>query len=337
MANLRVWIFDRISESFKLFKNNFLSLVLPLVIYELITLVVISTIFMILLFNFIDLNIIFSWNYKEILFNIFTNSTIITFISIFILLILLYIILITPFYIWTIKWIKQSYDKIKVTPKENIIYGFKNILNSFRVYWYIFAYVALIPCLIFIVWWLLYLYWSLGLGNQIFIGMWIGVIILWVILFLIFSIYRWFKTSFVFSRIIDKDNYSKDEFKYSISITKFNWWRIFWNFILIGIFISIITAIVWWVIEILNYYLNPESLSSLNTNISSYDIDDFIKEFSEFNLFSFILSLLTTFINTILWIFIYVFAYVFYKHLEIENWEILIGDAKSKSNKESEL
>jgi len=120
-----------------------------------------------------------------------------------------------------------------------------------KTYWYIFAYIALIPSFIFIIWWLLfnasYYIWNYDLLKQL----WIVMIIVSVILFIFFAIYRWTKSKFALYSAVNDDAFTKENFHYSIIITNNNWWRIVWNYLLLGIIIYIFSLLFWSIISIL--------------------------------------------------------------------------------------
>jgi hypothetical protein len=66
-------------------------------------------------------------------------------------LFLVYLLLYIPVFLGLIKTIQQVYNNEAVKIQKNIYYGFSRLWLSMKTYWYIFAYVALIPALIFIV------------------------------------------------------------------------------------------------------------------------------------------------------------------------------------------
>ncbi|MDQ7009192.1 MAG: hypothetical protein Q9M94_02780 [Candidatus Gracilibacteria bacterium] len=327
-------VLDRIEQSFELFKNNFLELFLPIFLYTLGTITIfmnISNYFGVKYLN----NIFGDMDKNNISENMnwlsYSNEMIIG-IYIFVILIVLYLTLYIPFLLATIKGIKQGYNGEKVTAKENVIYGFKNLLNSFRTYWFIFAYVALIPALIGIVGGLLFIYGSFNENSNLeLIGGIISVFSL--ILFIFFSVYRGIKSKFAMNSAIDKNEFIKEHFDFSIEITKTQWWRILGNFLLIGIIISLVSGVFNSIVglfggsfdfninSVLELKENPDPekiISLVNSTIESYSpITNFIK------------NTLDNIISTSIIVFTLIFSYILFKRLEIED---TIAESKEEKN-----
>ena len=317
-------VFDRIEQSFELFKKNFIELFLPIFLYTFWTITIFTSIFSYFWLKYLQE---FSKNFNEskIAENmdwLNYSSEIIIWVSVFIILIILFVAIYIPFWLGTVKWIKQAYNWEKVTTKENIIYWFKNIFNSFKTYWFSFAYVALIPALIWIIWWLLFIYWNFN-NNSSFEQVWWSISMFAIILFIFFAIYRWIKSSFYISSAIDKNEFTKENFYFWINITKDKWWRILWNFILVWLIVSLVTwvlnTIIWLVgssfdidtnsLLNLKENWNPEELMNIvNTTLDSYS-----------PVLNFIKSTLENVVSTISTIFILIFTYIFFKRLEVEN------------------
>lgn len=317
-------VFDRIKQSFELFKNNFVKLILPLFVYSFATITIFMSIVSYFWMKYIQE---FSKNFDESKMSenldwLNYSSEIMIWVSVFIILIILYLILFIPFWLATIKGIKQAYNWEEIITKENVIYWFKNIFNSFKTYWYAFAYVALIPALIWIIWGFLVIY-GMQFWDNNYIQIWTLISICALIFFIFFLIYRWIKSSFYMSSAIDKNEFTKENFYFWINITKDKWWRILWNFLLIWIIVNLIiwvlNSIIWLVgssfdIDInsllnLKENWNPEELMNLvNTTIDSYS-----------PILNFIKSTLENVVSTISIIFILIFTYILFKRLEIEN------------------
>jgi len=315
-------VLDRIEQSFKLFKNNFIELFLPIFLYTLWTITILMSV----------LN--YFWvKYMQTLFTDFDKTTqnldwmnysaeIVIWITVFIILIILYLTLYIPFWLATIKWIKQAYNWKKVTPKENIIYGFKNIFNSFNTYWYVFSYVALIPALTWIIWGFLSIYW-IQFWDKNFTQTGVSISIFALIFFIFFSIYRWTKSRFYMVSAIDKNEFTLENFNFSVKITKNKFWRIVWNFLLIWIIISLVSWLLNQIIWLLwsSFDFNIESLINLKENSSSEEIINLANEtISSYSpVTNFILNTLENIISTISIVFILIFTYFLFKRLEIED------------------
>ena len=317
-------VFDRIEQSFELFKNNFVKLMLPLFAYSFVTI----TIFMsVASYFWIEYIKRFSENFDESKISENLNwlnysSEIVIWISVFIILTIVYLTLYIPFWLATIKSIKQWYNWEEITVKENIIYWLKNIFNSFKTYWYVFAYVALIPALIWIAWGFLSIY-GMQFWNENYTQTWIIISSIALIFFIFFSIYRGTKSSFYMSSAIDKNEFTKENFNFSVKVTKNKFWRIIWNFLLIVLIIGWIT---WIINNIISWFgssfdFNIEYLADLKENWNIQNIINIVNETlnSYSPITNFILNSIETFIDTISTVFILIFTYILFKRLEIED------------------
>ena len=323
MTSIKRTILDRISNSFLLLRKNFLNIVLPLFIYQLLSFIIIFKVFFLIFYNYINS----SYAPKDSFFN---DPIFITIIIISILIFILHLIISTLIWISVIRSIKQAFDWEKPNPIENIIYSFKNILNIIKIYWHIFAYVFLIPACVFIFWWILNIC-GIYSSNDIFLYIWFLMLWISILLLITFSLIRLIKTLFVISKTIDLDDYSKEGFKKSVELTKNKWWRIFWNIIAIWIFIILIWAIITIIITIL--WLDPYSAEKslqiqksillwiLDTSYANVlkSMSGIFKTLSHTSLISFLWEFMNLLINIVLWIFIYIFIYVFYKDIQKES------------------
>lgn len=312
-------VFDRIEQSFSIFKDNFLWLFLPLFLYTTFTAVIFQNVSKYYWINFIQ-KIISNYDKDNLAGLLHYDSQAIIWLYVFVILFVLYLTLYIPFLIATIKWIKQAYNWEKINCKENIVYWFKNLFESFQTYWFSFAYVALIPSIIWIIWWILFIYWNYSWNSSIESSWW-AISIFALVLFIFFAIYRWIKASFYMSSAIDKNEFTKDNFNFSVKVTNNNWWRIFWNFLLIWIIISMISSILYQIIwlnwssfdysSLMNIWKNAkpeEIMNTANQTLNSYS--------PTVNL---ITSILENIVNTIWNVFILIFTYILFKRLEIEN------------------
>ena len=327
MLTVKENVLDRIEQSFELFTKNFKNIFLSYFIYKFVVSIVIWNVIYYWAMKYIDLDSFIDLDKTDtILVDLFSNSYFIIWVNLFLILILLNLILIIPFILGTFKTIKDSYlEKENISYIENIKYWFKNINNSFKTYWYMFAYVALIPSLAFIVWWLLLIWWKTE-NVDILFNIWSFILWFATVLFLVFSLYRWLKTSFSIVSAVDKDEYTKENFNNSVSITKNNWWRIVWNFMLLGLIISLIWWLFSWVIwifKISNFDFSildnlwADSLSPENIKVLT---DNLTKSATEFSIVNFLISIIELIIDICFIVFTFVFTYLFYKRLEFESW-----------------
>jgi hypothetical protein len=292
------------------------------------------------------------------------SSNAVLYIVIGIFFVIMYYILIISFQLATIKSVKDSYDGQKINIAENVIYWFKNLFNSFKTYWYIFAYVALIPAILFIIGWImvnLWFYEKLSDSTSI----WIFFLVFWIVLFLFFSLYRWLKSTFALYSAVDKNSFSRENFVESVSITHHNWWRMIWNFILLSIITSIVLWVIWVLLSIFTF-VSSSSTASTDENSQKYEKvmsnwnidkqyvialiiadelwDDVDKIYKDWNFdvnyivnnlskssyfqvsFSDVFSsTINLFVSSLWEIYLFVFIYVFYRRLYFEKkWEEVI-------------
>ncbi len=321
-------VLDRIEQSFELFKSNFKVFFMPLFIYWIIATIftVIGTYFLVSKFQEILDSETIDWMG---FYDIFYNPQSMILISVAILLLLLYLILYIPFLLWLLKSISQAYNWEKADCKENLKYWFSHLMDSMKTYWYIFAYVALIPSILFIVGWILIIYWIQFDTAKIIVQL--GFFIVWisVILFLFFALYRWTKSAFWLQSAVDSNNYSLENFKQSVIITKNKFWRILWNFMLVGFIGWLVVWMIMWVIDSFgsSFWMWAETFFANIWQDSDNPWEQIQQALKEtLDSYSPIANIIT---NTLQWavkttfsIFLIVFTYILFKRLEIENNEI---------------
>jgi len=319
-TNIKEGVLDRIEQSFNLLfsnKENLWKLVLPIFLYKMIIGIVI--------WNFISFWLLGSLDVVNT--DIFSSPY---YVSIFFFVIVWFILYIT-FFIWfllaTIKWIKDTLEWKKINIQKNLKYWFDNLIKSFNTYWYIFAYITLWPFLFISIGWILivlsYYYWLSNLNNYWLYLMWFGFLFL-----LFFMLYRWTKSRFSIVSAVDYNSFTKGNFNTSIRLTKNNWWRIIWNYILLWIIVSIISSIIWSILslfstsifDIIDY---KKLLVDYNSNrINEQSINDTVNNikwfYNTFYLNNFIISIFNSFFENLILIFTLIFTFLFYKRLEIE-------------------
>lgn len=326
--NPKEWVLDRIEQSFELFKKWFFYITLPFFVYSLVSFVFFGALFLLFLWTWYISN--FTWVFDYI--NLVTPRNLIVF-SVLIIIFLTYIILYIPFFIFTVKVISDLYNwNENIDIKWNLSYSLTNFFSIFKTYWYIFSYVALIPALIFIFGWVLFnLGFFLELGDIYYRLGWLLMLIS-VLIFIFFAVYRWIKTTFSLYSAIDKTQYTKENFKNSVNLTNNKWWRVLWNIFLVAIIVSLLSWIISWFTSFFfswpsfwfETFMNLENLSSL---------------FSWFYIISFIIwGLVNLILETIWAMFILVFGFILYKRFELEalNWEWKVN-LNEKEDKNEEI
>ncbi|MFA5916696.1 MAG: hypothetical protein WC850_00495 [Candidatus Gracilibacteria bacterium] len=222
---------SRIKDSFLLFVKNFLGISLYYIIFVIIsgiTLSLLGNYIFSIAFKFVNVN-------KDVGIDANTYINIGYFAIIYGFIALSIAILKIPFYISLVKNIENSFNGELVNKNTNLKYGFTSIGKIFNTYWYIFKYVVLIPSLILII----------GL-LVVFVDQFIGtlIIILSLIVFIYFAIFRGLRSFLSLIYAIVYNDFSNDNFKKSIFLTKNNIGSIFWNIIGLAIFFWFIGFII---------------------------------------------------------------------------------------------
>jgi len=305
-------VLDRIEQSFEILKKAFVYLVAPFFVYYMFSFVFFALLILYFVFSWFFLSIFNTMDYNNF-FLFFSNPKIILLISLGMFFWLIYLLLYIPFFIYAIKTIWDFYKWAeKVDFKENFLYSLNRFLNIMKTYWYIFAYVALIPALIFILWGAIFNIGYFLKWDDIYKTIWWSLMWIWTFLFIAFAVYRWIKSTFSVYSAVDSDDFTRENFTVSIRITEKKWWRILWNVMLVWIIVWLLSWIASNFFSL--FFSNSSSLSSLSSNISS---QEFIKEFmSNFSYFNYFVSwFFEMFISTVGKVFILIFIYVFYKRL----------------------
>ncbi|MDD2907405.1 MAG: hypothetical protein PHH98_02070 [Candidatus Gracilibacteria bacterium] len=312
--NAGINVLDRIEQSFLLFKKGIKVLVIPFFVYYFISYAFFTIISIYFLSTGIVDSISETMNYNNF-FLLFNNPKVILLLVVAMFFGLIYLVIYIPFVIYAIRTIKNLYNDEVINYKENVLYSENKFFEIMKTYWYIFAYVALIPSLFFIV--------GGGIFNLGYFLNWddaykiIGGFLMGIgiFLFIAFSLYRGIKTTFAVSSAIDCDEYTIENFKKSVSITDNNWWRIIGNVILVGIIISLLSGVAKNIFSI--FFSSSSGIIDLVSNYKDKDaIANFLANFSYFNYF--ISGFFDLIISTIGKIFTIIFIYVFYKRLDFE-------------------
>lgn len=320
---------ERIKQSFSFMKNHFFTLVIPINIFYLVIYYIFNYIWM-YLFALIDTkNIDSELNYQLIIY-IFS-------------IILVYLTLEIWVVIWLFRTISDLDQEKEVNVEANYKYWFSNILNLFKTYYYIFIYIYLIPSLIFILWWIYFIYMqNNNLINLKMSSTWdiISIILWWILILILFSIYITYKSNkaiFWVVSAISNNNFEKENFDNSVSLTKWNWWRIFWNFLLIWIIISILTSIINWVFQI--YSLSQYDSLLTNFDLNNLNYNNLLKNLDVKRIFQqdFLQEIVWRIIYVFTTLFISIFTYFFYKRLEFEalNKDNIINNQENISQNNS--
>ena len=312
---------DRVEQSFILFKENIIPLSIPYIVFNIISIVLLPLIFTTIIGNFISLDQL-TWGEWQNL-----GIIIPLWVSIAIIFGLIYIVTLIPIQIGLFTGIKQAIYWETITPKENILYGFSHLSELiFKTYWYIFAYVLLIPSIIFITWGLSMIFWLSQNRNFAWFFSIIGYILISIsiIVGIIFMIYRGLRVKFAIITAVHKNNYSKENFEYSLKISQNKWWRIFWNLFWIWILGSLAIWIISQLIDALTSlgWNNFSYLSLLwnSKNISPDDVKVILDSMMQFSFMNFVNSIFQNILATLLAIFIMIFTYILFLRLSDDLW-----------------
>jgi hypothetical protein len=341
--NIKEWVFDRISSSLTIFKNNFKELFIPFFVYNFISITIVWTIAQYYFVN--SLASIDDYNNLDT-FSFLNNSAVVTSMAIWMFLFILYLIVYVYVLLSLMESIKQALKWEKINMTKNLIYWFENFWNSMKTYWHIFVYIAMIPSLLFILWWIMFNL-SYYLDTlPLLASIWWWLMIISALIFIVFSIYRWTKSKFALYSAVNSDEYTKENFLRSVKYTDWNWWRIVWNFILAWILVSLVGYIIsainwlisfwlWWGSDLMSW------LSEAFYNKDFSNIKDIVTVY--LNDFSFTAEILwnifDTFYKTIWNVFLIIFSYLLYLRLWIEyvnnNW--WNTSIENKTNEKVEL
>lgn len=150
-------------------------------------------------------------------------------------------------------------------------YWVTRLLRSFYTYYYIFIYIYLIPVIIFFIWWLMVIWdklTSVGGFVPYFSNVWFWLVIASAVLALVFSIYRWLRSTFSIYNAIESDEFTMINFEKSLVITKWKCLEIFWNLFAIWFIVWIISAIIWaifsWLLWSYHSSVNPDLINNLS-------------------------------------------------------------------------
>lgn len=310
MFQAKPWVLDRIEQSFTIFFKKPLQILLPFLLFHILMFILVPEILKFTLWETLI-------NQSNI------SHSIILLIYLWVAYGMIYLILVLPITYATIKTICETILGENTKIEKNIWEGFSKLGKVFKVYWFIFAYAYLIPALCFIAWGFIMLGWMLW-NNEMMQNTW--MILMWLssIYALIQGIYRWLKTSFALPSAIYNKNYEKNNFHLSVNITDGKWWRILWNYLLVGIIWWLMIGLISGLIESFgalgsNY---GDIFSSLSQEKENFNIEEsmqvMLKSTLEFSVFAFIASILNTILDTLLGVFALVFSVVFYLRLRDE-------------------
>lgn len=277
----------------------------------------------------------------------FFNPINIAIVWLFLLMFLLELFIYIWVYLWLIKTAKDLYNGVDVNFEDNIFYWFKNILNSFVIYFQIFLYVHLFPLILFSTWiWFIiieitnwsqwwfewffnWLKYSDLIHGQFFIY-WIWMIILALLTSIYFLIYRWFKSSFAIFQAIDKDDYSIESFKVSIDLSDNKWWRVFGNIVAFNIIVWLASSVFNWIFSIFSSIGNNSGVDFYKLNMSDpNNIEKIINSILWINLW-YVLQIGVSAIITFAWA---IFIYLFLKTLQRESWDIWVNSISTNEIK----
>ena len=209
MLKVEEKFFERFDQAFTLFKNNFIWLFIPFFIYNFISVVIIGTISKYSMIK--SLSWIENMEWLDF-FSFLNNFTVVIMLVLWMIFFILYLLFYIAVFLWIIRSFKQAVNNENIDMLWNLKYGITNLFTAMKTYWYIFAYVALIPSLLFIVWWLFFNAGYFYNEMEILQTIWWGLIILSLIIFIVFAIYRWLKAIFWVYSAVNDDEYTKKNF-----------------------------------------------------------------------------------------------------------------------------
>lgn len=314
--------FDRFEQSFEIFKNNFYDLIGLLLGYKIFAVLIsITYIYFFLVFTF-NLSQTPWYTVEEFI----VNPTIVSFFIGGVALFIFYLLLFIPIFVWTLNAIKKSIKWEKTSIEENLKYWFSNFWNAIKTYWLIFSYIALIPALLIIIWGIINIFGQYQWENLVMVWALISLIWVWYLLFN--TIYKWTKAAFWLYSANFNEKYTEEDFEKSTKLSDKKWLRtwlnIFFIWIITTIFMSLISLIIWTILnfaDINNWSENLPHFSYKNYKeaweiIYNYTIESF-KSYSL--IYSIMNNLINAFLNIIWAVFVTIFTYIFYLRLKDED------------------
>ncbi len=314
-------VIPRLKQAFILYKNNFVGLTLLIFFYNIIAFVV-----SIGLWNKVLKNLTFAFG-EDIeldIVSLFLQDTLNIGIIFVIVVIgfLSYIIFFIPIFVGTLKSIGEALQGEEIQVQDNLRYGITRFFDVMKVYWYIFQYVFLTPALILIAWLsvillaliydieALYILWGLLLTTAI---------CLWVI----YGVYRWLRSTFRLYAAIKEENFTKQSFLTWLDETKGKLWRIFWNFVLVGLLTWIATGIFWVIINTVTWVNTDERMQDIERKIENreFNIEEITEDLNginQLNVHSILNGILITLIESVGLIYITICSYLLYLRLSDE-------------------
>jgi len=306
----------RFESSFNIMKTNVALFVAPVFLFQLIFHVLLPLFFTTFFMSYVD---IWSWELGAIDQK---NSFYISFaLTLGLFFFILYVSILVPLNIYLIYITKNLIHKKTVNFKESFIFSIKNIWNIFNTYWYIFAYTLLIPSLLFITWGILFVC-TLLFPSIDYIGVIKNISYLFiglsVIIGLYFLIYRGIRSTFWLYNAIDKNIYSKDNFKESLKYTKNKWWCIFKNLFLLSMLISLISWVVQSFIKVLLPVQSDYSIFLSGEYKNPEILIQYIQQSTHFSIISFLKKILETWVSSIAFSLTIIFMYLLFVYLKQE-------------------
>ena len=325
MFQAKQWVLDRIEQSFWIFIQQPLPLIGVLALFQIVMIELIPAVWMsmILWWNFINTSSI--------------SSIIYITLSIAVIYALFYVILLIPISIGIMKWISNIILGKHIQTQDTIWYWFQRLSDSFSVYWYMFKYVYLAPAIWFIIAWCITLYW-LYFNNDIISSIWGGLMIAAWIYALFQWIYRWLKSSFAITWAVYENDFSLRQFNFSVSTTKGKWWRILWNFFVVGLICSLLLWLSSWVLWSISFIwttssgINIESVLQANNQDMQENLESFIGDIWDFSLMNLIINSISQVLWAIVTVFVIIFSIIFYLRLKLESQESIKGENSTVNN-----
>jgi uncharacterized membrane protein YhaH (DUF805 family) len=229
---------------------------------------------------------------------------------------ILYFLLIVFMVLWNVKSFQQVYHKEELTILDNFIFAKQNYFSLYKTYWYLFAYIALYPSLLFILWGILF--WgnaSLSTPLELFKWISIAIMLISVFWFIVNAIYRTYRSIFSLYHAVVNRDFTKENFLESLEFTKWKYWRVFWNMLLI----SIIFQIILMTSHFFLWFVYPSFISSEDIQASESFYDIVATFHANFQILPQILmDVVSTFLTTFLWVWVSVFTFLFYKDFQKE-------------------